>query len=186
MKKGFTLIEVLIVGGLISLILGAILSMFLTGQASWTSVQTKTTVQDETRKAIQTIYRELRESNYNPDPAHSHLFIENNGQQVTFQVPVLVGNTVSLDGAGDIRWGCQATAGHFLRYAVVNGQLIRYTLNTDRVTILAQRIVANDITGLNFNLINIKTLEITITAQRQDAHGRNWQNSLRTRVLLRN
>jgi len=186
-KNGFSLIEVLIVVGLIALVAGATLSMFFTGQGSWLGAEAKIAVQDESRKGMQQLYRELRASGYNADADESHLFIESSGRQVTFQVPVLTDNTVSLDADGNINWGTTNTTGGFLRYGLTSGQLKRYVLDTDQSTVLSERVLANNINSVDFSLINNTTLEITVTARKQDSRGsRNWENSLQTRITLRN
>ncbi len=60
--RGFTLIEILMVSVIMAVILGAILVTFVSGQASYMSMDSSIQVQEEARRAFDAMVREIREA----------------------------------------------------------------------------------------------------------------------------
>jgi prepilin-type N-terminal cleavage/methylation domain-containing protein len=90
MKRGFTLVEVIVVVAIFVFLFGGILVVMTTSDKSWRTGYNKIIEQQEARKAMDTIARFLRQSN--PDWG---VTIYNGGSSIWFYRPV-------FDAGGDI------------------------------------------------------------------------------------
>ena len=125
---GFTLTELLIVGAVMSVVLGGMLVTLINGQASYLFLETSVQVQEEARRAFDAMVREIREA--------GHATVANG--VLDFQTPL--GYNLTLNGceASKICWGAldganQPQPGWHVRYYAElsegRTQLVREVLN---------------------------------------------------------
>lgn len=181
-EKGVTLIEVMIVIS-ISIMLGAAISyILLVGGASWHSGDASVQVNQEARRGMYTMVRELRntraQSTIIDVPADGNFY-----NAVTFRTPQTV-MTVSggktfyspvVDAMGNIAWDNPVT------YSVVNNQLRR--TSGASVTVLA-----NNVTSATFRrqASALDILEISIQTSRTTPQQRVITATLNCAVKMRN
>lgn len=100
MKKGFTLIEMMVVLGLFVILFAATLTVLTTQDRAWQTGQNKLTEQQEARKAIDSLALLLRQSN--PDwvinGTHYNVSITDSNRRIDFYQPVFtaIGEISSL------------------------------------------------------------------------------------------
>ena len=94
MKKGFTLIEMMVVLGLFVILFAATLTVLTTQDRVWQTGQNKLTEQQEARKAINSLALLLRQSN--PDwvinGTHYNVSITDANRRIDFYQPVFTEN----------------------------------------------------------------------------------------------
>lgn len=100
MKKGFSLIEMIVVVGLFTLLFAAILAMLASSDRTWHTGQNKLVEQREARRAMDTMVRLLRQASpdwiiteLNPDGTcqnkiHNPVTITQSGERIDFYKPV--------------------------------------------------------------------------------------------------
>ena len=186
--SGFTLVEVLVVVGLFSLILGSILGVFLTGNMAWNVGQANIGLQQQTRYGLYAMVRELSLSQQN----NVRII---NPNTLRLQVPL---NAANPGGDGrsriDIRsgrliWGADANQGDWIEYRVENNELKRKVFNQSAGGLQqAETTLARDIQTVIFRADQISTdpswpqgVEITLTTARG-----NSSCSLNTMVFFKN
>ena len=92
--RGFTLVELMVVIVIFTIIVAGIFGVLYVGKENWYTGTTQIDLQEETRKAMRAIVKELRESGF--AGGTSKVNISGGGGIITFQVPV-----VPLDAADD-------------------------------------------------------------------------------------
>jgi len=194
-RYGFTLIELMVVALISLIILAVIFGVLSAGRQSWRTGSTQVELQQETRKAMDWMVKELRESG----PAQAN--ITGGGSIITFQVPVdwePDGDVV--DNNGNIEWGAEDNLGRSIQYllgGLNNRQLLRKVLNGFPVgaQVGVDRILANNIrsdspppNALNFGdpRGDLTVISIELTAQKDAISGRTMQSILNSQVTLRN
>lgn len=146
--KGFTLVELMVVVVIFLIIIAAIYGVLSMGRQSWHTGNTQVEMQQETRKAMDRMVKEIRESGYFtdnstvPPTVYPKVSITGGGTIITFQVPVddesdgIVDDDV-LDATGNIEWGAVDDAGidrlgwsiQYLLGGLNNRQLLRRIFN---------------------------------------------------------
>ena len=121
--QGFTLVEAVVVVGLLLLIVGGLVTVLLTGQASYLSADAYVQVQQEARRAMDSVVRELRESG-TVSCGTAAVTASCTGTQLNFQI-------ARSYTAGAIVWGSDNADNEYVHYAVVaaadgTSHLIRY------------------------------------------------------------
>jgi prepilin-type N-terminal cleavage/methylation domain-containing protein len=167
-KKGFTLVELMVV---LVIFIGIILSIFAiltSGRRAWLTSEVQIDVHSSARQVISRITRELQES------APGRITIINmsaNEDRIIFQVPdAFVGQTIN--------WSDQ------IQYSLggVNGeQFVRTNLATGQTE---QR--GNHITTLRFSQPSVDVVQITLICDEQSIIGDNVQMRLDSQISLRN
>lgn len=160
--KGLSLVEVMVTVLIFSLIFAA-LFMILTGdQASWYTGDVQIELNQEIRKALLTINRELRQTRssvISGVPADG-----NDYNSITFRVPE------DIDGDGDV---ISATG------SMEWSDDINYSLNANnqivRLTTSGSSILANNISVLQFSRPDPDIIEIGIKAQKTTVLGRTLE-----------
>lgn len=116
-SHGFTLVELLVVSILTVIVAGGLLTAFLTGQTSYFSADAYVQVQQEARRAFDTMVRELREAG--PSGGTPRLSVGPVGG-------VLAGNQlnfrIAMDydtGTGQITWGDGTVVNNWVHYAII-------------------------------------------------------------------
>ncbi len=171
-RYGFTLVELMVVIFIFSIIMAATFTVLSMGRQSWHTGSTQVELQQETRRAMDRMVRELRES------ASSQVNITGGGGIITFRLPEDAdGDDDVLDGTGNIEWGNQIT------YSLggANGDQVLRTTSAGSTAILA-----NNINALSFSSISASEISIGITARKDAVPGRTMQSTLNSQVTLRN
>ena len=193
-RRGFTLIEMIIVVAIFSIVTAAIFMTMASGRQSWQTNEASVQVQENVRKGLRMLGQEVRESGR--EQATSHVLINGTNDVIVFQVPIDA-NTVTpefdLDGSGKIVWGAEATAGHAIRYDLQAGQLVRQhvdALALDANPVGSAKIVANNMTAVSFTRVpaagNIKGVNVSLTAQKTSLAQHTLSVSEQLHIVLRN
>jgi len=130
--KGLTLFEIIIVVFLFSITLGAIFTALATARTSWKAGSSQLTVQQEARRGLNTMLKELRQgrlSTITGVPTDG-----TNYSTITFQIP-------SSISAGGTTWSSNI---QYSLGGLQNAQLLRTQDGN-------QRVLANNISALNFS-----------------------------------
>jgi len=210
-KKGFTLVELMVVVALFIFMLAAMYGVLLSGQASWFTTDANIEVQENVRKTLSRISSELRQSGFDSGGIDQVAITDGGGPNgtdiVKFSVPVLCeAGSNFLDANGDVaHWGAPLTWGctnsgcmdadddcDTVDYASVeyrldaNNQLLRRVLNgvggQVRVDIFAQNISDFQLTRSVDN--NVITIQIAV--QKKSALNRTMTATVSMNVYLRN
>lgn len=173
--KGFTLVEIMVTTFLVLLIFTALFMVLAGGRASWYTGEAQVGLNEEIRKPLLTINRELRQSRTSQIsgvPADDNFYT-----QITFKLPEDTdGDGDVIDASGNIEWSGN----------------INYALNADNQIIRSapsgSSILANSIFNLQFMRPsgNPNTIQIYIGAQKTTVTGRTLQSNITSSVKLRN
>ncbi len=192
-ESAFTVIELLVVMGIFSLIIGAGLTLFSTGRLSIHISEAHIQAQEYARQAMNRISKELRLSRpslvYLSDSA-DWLTNDDSGSVVNFQIPVGsydISILPQLTSDYRIRWGSAAAEGDHLAYSTDAGlQLLRSTYTAFDGSDAATEIIAQHIASISFSRSSGSPLiDIQIVSQVDTAHG-PVTHTLRSSVKLRN
>lgn len=171
-NKGMSLVEMMITAFLFSIILGAIMITLSTGRASLSTGSSQVDVQQDARKALNAMVRELRQAGMTTIlgvPADGSI-----NSSITFQIPS------SISVAGPVWSGAiQYSLG-----GLNNRQLLRVQSGNTRV-------MGNNISNISFsrNAGSPETLNISVSVQKNTFPGfvaRQSTAALSSRVRLRN
>ncbi len=195
-RTGFTLIELMFVVTILTIILGALLTSFMIGRSSYVTGDAYIQVQQEARRALDTMGKELR-------AARSTVAVAGNpaGSQLNFQIAL--GYNLAQAGctANAVCWGAQDLTNvnqpnWSVQYRLAGTQLVRELLNGAQVVAGSQRVIANSVNAAAAAAQPIfaydaptKTVTIALDvrqASNQLAGGSMSTSPLTTRVRLRN
>lgn len=179
-KKGYTLLETLIVVALFSLLFGIVFEILTTGGTSWNIGSTQQEVDTQVRQGLENMVKELYATNSGRSSITND--VPHPGSQIiTFQVPV------GYDVNGNIIWGADEFNNYSIRYTIGgNQQLLRQVLDASGAVVSErERVLANYVQSLNFTLAN-KILTITLTIQKTALGKRTLSRTLSSAVTLRN
>ena len=170
--KGFTLVELMIVMLIFSIILGAMFAVMNMGKASWHSGDTQIQVQQEARKGMDRIVKELRQTGTSTIigvPPDGNLY-----NTITFRIP----DEDGIDANGNIEWGNQ------IAYSLggLNGQQLLRT-EGEGLEVLANRVV-----NLQFRrqATTPNIVEITLQSQKTTIPGHLISATLNSQIRVRN
>jgi len=167
-KKGFTLVEILVLVGVLSIIVGSVLRVAASWQRSWNVSKAQMDVQSQARRAMSEITEELSQT------SQDRVNINVTGDVITFQLP----NDDYAGGA--FTWGDQ------IQYSLVVGagginQLLRTNLNTNQTEVLGSYINA-----MQFTLTSgVISMQLTVN-KTPDGGGTPVTMQLDSQVSLRN
>ena len=135
-RAGFTLTELLIVGAVLSVVLGGMLVTLVNGQASYLFLETSVQVQEEARRAFDAMVREIREAG-----SVTLVTLLGGNSALDFQIPLGYNLTLNGCAASSICWGAfdganQPQPGWHVQYHVETptgqqAQLVREVLNNE-------------------------------------------------------
>ena len=187
---GFTFVEVLFVSLIFVIIGGGLLTMYLTAQTSYLSADAYVQVQQEARRGLDAMVRELRE-------AGNVTWNAGTPQQVDFQIALSYNQAACVGTC----WGARDAAGvdqtgWRVRYRMVGGQILREVLNTPTPIppgmLQTTRVLANNVDGASSSFgwnAGTKVVTVTLQTRVQQAAlptGSQATNVLVTRTTLRN
>lgn len=152
--KGLTLIEIIIVVALFSILLAAVFTALATARTSWKSGGSQLSVQQEARRGLGSMVRELRQARLSTIagvPANGTAYAS-----ITFQIPQTISES-STTWSTNIQYSLGG---------LNSSQLIRTQDGN-------QRVLANNISGLSFSRAASKpeTMNISITSQKNTFPG---------------
>lgn len=189
-KQGFTLTELIVVIGIVSLVMGAMLTFLITSRSAADFSEARLRATEYAQRAMAQIVKELRLSN------PSKVRITHNmgwipearpGEVINFQIPVGIYGTLDLDYGNWLKWGTEDTEGHFIAYSVNgNSQLLRSTYGATDASDAVSRVITPHISSMTFNRTdsNSDLIHIVITAQMQSPRPISY--TLESDVKLRN
>jgi prepilin-type N-terminal cleavage/methylation domain-containing protein len=184
-QPAFTLVELLVVSAVMSIVMGALFTSLLIGRSSYVTGDAYVQVQQEARRALDIMGRELRAAQVTADPA--------GGSTLDFQA-ALGYNLTGVPGcpADAICWGAVDQAGvpHFnwsVRYSMNGSQLVREIHNPG---VVSSTVMSNNVQQATFyyDAVN-KVVTITVgisQVSNQLPGGSMAVPALATRVTLRN
>lgn len=210
-KSGYTLVEVMIVMVIFSVLMGAIFGMLTTGRRVWSEGGGIVYVQNEAKRGMENILKELRLASSgvtyidSEDANHNGIIdlgeLGNAPDTILFSIPLdLDGDgNVDLDQFNMIVLGADDQAGwriRFLRGGTSGNQLLREVTDQNG-NVMDQRVMANHIGTLDFtnsitptDLTAPDQVTITVTTRVTALEGRSLttplEATLTTKVLLRN
>lgn len=158
---GFTLIELMIVILIFSIILGAIFAVMTMGNKAWQSGNVQIEIQQETRKGMDSMLKELRQSNLGR--------ITVTANTVTFQIPQSVNNSGNITWCEDILYSLGG----------LNGEQLLRTQGEE------SRVLANNVQGLQFSATK-EEINITLVAEKETVSQHTLTATLSSSVTLRN
>jgi prepilin-type N-terminal cleavage/methylation domain-containing protein len=230
-SKAFTLIEIMVSVAITSLILGGLYATFTIGRTFWSSQSTAIDVQDDARKALESISRELMfalDIDRNPSTLAIEPLNTTPVNSIAFKTPVYCnGNGVFIGGhyiesvidsaaltknigaylasdfdinpvTGRIRLADADVSrrGRRIIYSIGglnNSQLIRTVQNSNGTQAETPRVLANNITAIQFRTRNMDTARKVILIEADVAKSifPGWAQpentmTLRTSVRTRN
>ncbi len=176
MKKGYTVVEVMVVLFIIAVVSSGMFMVLSSSKQTWDTTETRTAVQGELRKAILRISDDLRQTSMSQAFTDSGLTtkLSTGGvySAIYFKVPQGIDNS-----NGSIIWNSTAVS-----YTLSGGVITRANGTT-------QLPIASDITGLNFTRLPNDVVQIDVSGQKVKAveHGTATVNaSLESAVAVRN
>jgi len=167
MKNGFTLVELMVVVLLTSVIMSGIFMVMSSGRKTWYETDTQVGVQQELRKSLRTMTRELSMS------GPTQVSVEDDGA-IDTSISFNVSNGAL--GTGAVNWSSTP-----ISYALFSGQLIR----TEGA---GTKVVANNVSSLTFlrSGSSPRMLRINTTVTKTTQAGRVVNVTHETGVYLRN
>lgn len=204
---GFTLVEVMIVSFLFIIIMGGVLSILSVSRYSWYQTDVEIELQQDLRKAITRVTKELRESGFD-SVGIAMVAIQdgagvNSSDILSFYVPVDYDNDGDIvDASGNIQWGaptlwankdpnCEAPGDNcqYLNYKIVyllnaNNQFIRRLLDNNGATV-REDLYANNIVDFQVSRTN-DIVSLELTARKDTVFGRTITKLINSDLYLRN
>ncbi|MFH0731896.1 MAG: prepilin-type N-terminal cleavage/methylation domain-containing protein [Candidatus Omnitrophota bacterium] len=167
-NKGFTLLETMLAIAIFTIMSSAVFLVLTSGHNSWFSGSAYSEIEDDIRKSIQWMTRELQEARL------SSITIDSEDNSVIdFEMPV------SVSDEGTITW-----------------QGIRYYWNEDENQLIRQltatgeeKVLANNIEVLSFeqpDLNDLGVVRVTVRAFTNDLKGREMRSNVTFDVTCRN
>ena len=110
-RKGFTLMEVLVVSALLLILGGGLLTLFLNGQTSYLSADAYVQVQQESRKAFDNVVQELR--------AGGNVSLSADFKQLHFQIARGYNTEAACQNPAAICWGSENATGEWVHFVII-------------------------------------------------------------------
>lgn len=172
--RGFSLVEVMVTILIFSLIFAAVFMLLTGGEASWYTGDVQIELNQEIRKALLTVNKELRQtasSVISDVPADGDYYTS-----ITFRIPEDIdGDGDVISAIGTIEWSDN------INYSLnANNQIIRSVSGTP------QAVLANNISELTFTRPNPRVVQIYIKARKSTLTGRNLEAEITSSLKLRN
>ena len=179
-QQGFTLIEVMVVVTILSLVSGALFLLLGSMQTSVTVQEAQVVTNDEARKGMLTVIRELRQA--------ASASIAVNPNNISYRIIAdLDGNGWGVDVNGNMELSAIRTLA--MDAADVNGdgltnQLILTDTGTNTTRVIANSLVPA--TGVAFTQVGLNSIGVTVTAQRATDNNNLLVASMTETVTPRN
>jgi len=187
--KGLTLTELIVVAALFVVLIGALVVSYLTSRRSHLSAEAYIQVQQEARRALEAMVKELRESR------SDRLFLSGTST-IVFQVPNDNDGDGSVVSGGTLEWGAPTIADGCVQYTLTGTELQR-TLLTGPMDVqgatcggqvdgTTARILGNDVDEVTFTSTT-GGLQVSIATElTSQLPGSGQRATLSSRVQFRN
>lgn len=182
---GFTLTEMIIVSALAMILGGALITIFLTGQASYLSADSYIQVHQEARRALDAMVRELREAKV-PGVTFAA------APALNFQIALGfdLNGTYAACPDNEVCWGAVDSTGTLqpdwtIRYSLSGTQLVRQLFNGG-VAQGALRVLANQVDAADTSFAwnaDASVRTVTIKIRVRDTNSRLPGGSMATNIL---
>lgn len=192
MRKGFSLIELIVAFGILAILTGLIFSMMDVANLGWDTQSVQMELGQEARRGLESVVRDL----YQTGSTQLNLDPEGDGSynSIIYKLPVIIATDTDIyDDAGHIRWGAGGIENYWFRFRVdnVTRQLIKDVVNTGLVSQAGtSQVCANNVSALTFlpNMLPPQNVVVTIVCQKPLRPGvaRQLTSTLDTRVTFRN
>lgn len=193
--KGSTLIELMVVMGIIGFLTTGIVAFLISTDRSWRIGQTQMSEQQEARRAIDDISSILRRAQTN---STYQVQISDANRRIDFYIPIFYPDCCPKCGTDTTCSAeCVDSAGNcHSRGEVRSLSKITYKLNPSRATQILKKegtnpeaVIANNITALNFNCGCLNCVAVNITCPRVDVSVTSQISipyQLTSKIALRN
>lgn len=188
-KSGLTLTELIVVAALFVVLIGALLTSYLASRRSHLSADAYIQVQQEARRALEGMVKELRESN------GGRMFLSGTST-IVFQVPNDNDQDGSVVSGGTLEWGAPDVANGCIQYALTGTQLQRTLLTGPmdvqgascggQVAGTTARVLGNDVDELVFTSTTGGLQVSVTTVLTSQLPGSGQRATMSSRVQFRN
>jgi len=174
LKKGFTLVEVMIVSCLVTVLLGALISLYVQGGYDFTRGFSCLEIHGDARISMDWLAKDLKEASQ---------IITSGAHEIVFEVPSDSGGN-PIEGAYDrITYRVNtADTTKLERIVVANSSSSRQS--EDRI--IAKNIMAVDFTYNNSNVTKVTLVGLSLTTGKTILGNKLYQETLKSIVKLRN
>lgn len=180
--KGFSLIELMIVSAIFVFLLGAILGFISFSNMSWQSGSSKMTVNQELRRGIEFMARDLSQAKA------STISIPPGGtsDNLTFQMAQDLNNDGVISFSNGVLEGLQPTD-PYIRYSMVFNAPLNFN-QLIKTTNGSASILANYLTAVQFkrDLSSPNIIYLTLSGEKNSVAGHLLKGSFSGRLILRN
>lgn len=188
--RGLTLVELLIVAAILTTVMGGLLVSLLTGRRSHVAGDAYVQVQQEARRAVDAMIKELRETN------SSQMFLSG-ASTVVFQTPNDNDDDGSVATGGTLEWGAPDVEDGCIQYTLDGTQIERTLLAGpfdlgaetcgDQVAGTTARVLGNYVDALTFTAAT-GGLRVSVTTEitSQQLPGGEQRATISGRVQFRN
>lgn len=193
-QSGFTLMELLVVAGIFTLVVGGTTLMLTSSRFSVGLSDAQIEAEEHARRAMEHISKELRLSRADRVRISDTLgwtTSSTSGDVANFQIPKgIYDDDLNLTADYLLQWGSEDNTGYYLAYSIdADSQLVRTIyVNSDGTNIYGTpKIMARNISSLTFSRTSAasEVIDIEISAQ-VDASQGTVKRTLRSSVKLRN
>ena len=173
LKKGVSMVELMVSVAVLSIILSFVFSITGTGRISWYLSSAQVSLYSQARAAFSRISQELMLS------SRSRIFPAADGNSIRFSIPIVdAGGNLVLDGNGNMQWGDADTVGNSINYTLVETNLIRQILNAANAPVQeTNSTIARNITDFTVSADNLQ-YSLVLTATLTDYLGRAFPNPI--------
>ncbi|HNX81876.1 MAG TPA: prepilin-type N-terminal cleavage/methylation domain-containing protein [Candidatus Omnitrophota bacterium] len=187
MKRGFTLVEVLIASAISIIVLASIYSSYRAGLDLWENAENTVDLESQARRAMTSMVSELRNatrtSTQNPSP-NASITSGPNLKQMDFVLPEdKNGDGYITDASGAVEW---ATSNH-IQYKFIPGQ--KYLRRQEQGDL---QVLAYDVSNVQFfditsdPTLSLNEIRIVLTLTKTTPRKRTMTFTLTSVVKLRN
>lgn len=179
--KGFSLIELMIVSAIFVFLLGVILGFINFGNISWQSGSSKITVNQELRRGMEAMGRDLSQAKA------STISILPGGSlnSISFQMARDLNNDGAISLSSGVLEGLQPSDPYITYSMVFNAAGFNQLIKTSNGS---TSVLANYLTGLQFtrDLSSQNIIYISLSGEKSSIAGHLVEGSLSGRLILRN
>ena len=181
-RAGFTLAELLIAMGIMSIVLTAIISLFTSINHIYTTQGVAAGVQQVTRAGIDILTRKIRMAGYNPLDVGNIGIVQADSDLIRFNFDDDGDGAIATNGDEDIAYLLNAS-NQLIQQK--NGNSATNQSLVDNVTDLSFRYLDADDLDTN-DLDAIRTVEVSLTVEESAGRDKVLSRTYSTRVICRN
>ena len=174
-RAAFSLLELLVAVAIFFIIIGAVFSLLISGKKAFETGSVQVEVEQEARRALDYMTKELRQSSANKIQVLSEGV---SPSTIIFEIPYDVDGGGVINAAGGIEWSNDTGGIGTITYSLSGDQIIR-TLGSIR------SVLANKISKLTFSrLLDADIIDIRLTAEKYALTGFTSSGSPKVTINL--